>query len=152
MRLLPIGFIFLKSPIMTAPGALVHPRDGSNCPSRPALAAAFAPQKNTARSFHRAVSIAQSWAGWDGLLLRLFVGVDHVARLVFGRRYDGQGVRVLELVDAVALDAAELRLEHPRLRPFAIGGEFDVADDGLERGLADVVGELAVVEALGGGY
>src|SRR5664279_2244247 len=69
-------------------------------------------KKNTARSFHRAVSIAQSWAGWDGLLLGLFVGVDDTARLVLGRRDDDLDVRILELVHGVALDAAELRLEH----------------------------------------
>src|SRR5664280_801840 len=109
------------------------------------------PKKDTARSFDRAVSKSHAWAGWDDLLLGLFVGVDHVARLVFGRRNDGQGFRVLELIDGVALDAAELRLEYPRLRPFAIGRKLDVADDGLERGLAQIIGELAVVEALGGG-
>src|SRR5664280_2921776 len=90
------------------------------------------PQTDTVRSFDRAASTSHSWAGWDCLLLGLFVGVDHVARLVFGRRDDGQGVRVLELIDGVALDAAELRLEHPRLRPFAIWRKLDVADDGLE--------------------
>src|SRR5450755_5006496 len=104
------------------------------------------PKTDTARSFDRAASKSHLWAGWDGLLLGLFVRIDHVARLVFGRRDDGQGFRVLELIDAVARDAAELRLEHPRLRPFAIGGEFDVADDGFERGLAQIIGELAVVE------
>src|ERR1022692_5309954 len=106
-------------------------------------------KKNTARSFHRAVSIAQSWAGWDGLLLGLFVGVDDAARLVLGRGDDDLDVRILELVHGVALDAAELRLEHARLCELATLAERNVADDGLKRGLADVVGELAVVEALG---
>src|SRR5215470_18486290 len=36
------------------------------------------------------------------------------------------------------------------LRPLAALAELHVAHDGLERGLADVVGELVVVEALGG--
>src|SRR5450830_667031 len=114
------------------------------------------PQTDTARSFDRAASTSHSWAGWDGLLLGLFVGVDHVARLVFGRRDDGQGIRVLELIDAVALDAAELGLEHPRLRPLAALAEGDIADDGFEGGLADVVASLPssrlLVAVIVGGY
>ncbi len=47
-----------------------------------------------------------------GLLPGLFEWVDHIARLVFGRGDNGQGVGGLELIDAIALDAAKLGLEH----------------------------------------
>src|SRR5262249_8312118 len=86
---------------------------------------------------------------WDVLLPRLLEGIDHIARLVFGWRNDGQGIGVLELVDTITLDAAELRLEDPRLRPFAVFAERYIADDGFECGLAQVISEFGVVDAFG---
>src|SRR5262249_17293511 len=82
-------------------------------------------------------------------LLRLFVRVDHLARLVLRRRHHDLRRDVLELPDVVALDVLELDLQHARLRPFALGAEFHVADHGLEGAGADVVAELGIIEALG---
>jgi hypothetical protein len=87
----------------------------------------------------------------DGpLLFRHLVRIDHVARLVFGRRYDDLGREVLELAEIGALDVLELDLKDPRLRPLALGSELHVTNQGLERRLADVIGELVVIEALRG--
>src|SRR6476646_7520048 len=52
------------------------------------------------------------------ILLRLLVGIDHLAGLVFGRRHHDLRGHILELGDVVALDVLELDLQHPRLRPF----------------------------------
>src|SRR5581483_10562762 len=82
-------------------------------------------------------------------LLRLGVGIDQLAGGVFRRPQDGLAAVVSPLVEAVALDAVVLHLEHPRLGPFAVGAVFDLALDGLERVAADIVGELVLVEALG---
>ena len=79
--------------------------------------------------------------------LAILVRIDHLARLVLRRRYHDLGREVLELADVIALDVLELDLEHARLRPFALRAERHVADQGLERGLADVIGELVVIEA-----
>jgi hypothetical protein len=57
---------------------------------------------------------------------------------------------VLELIESVARDAVELDLQNPGLSPFAIRTELDVAHDGLEGALAQVVSELVLIEALGG--
>ncbi len=64
--------------------------------------------------------------------LRLFVRVDHVAGLVVGGRQHGLGVHGAELLDVVGLDVVELDLQHPRLRPFAVLAELDVAQHGLD--------------------
>ncbi len=47
------------------------------------------------------------------------------------------------------LDAVILHLQHPALRPLAALAELDRTVDGLEGRLADVVGELVVLEAVG---
>ena len=47
------------------------------------------------------------------------------------------------------LIAAVLHLQHATLGPLAALAEFDRAVDGLERGLADVVGQHVVLEAVG---
>src|SRR5262249_37832418 len=82
-------------------------------------------------------------------LLRLLVGIDHVAGLVLRRREHGLRIHAAELLEVAALDVVILDLQHAALRPLAALAELHVAHDGLERGLADVVGELVVVEALG---
>src|SRR5262245_1017925 len=90
---------------------------------------------------------AVSWS-----LLRLLVRIDHLARFVLRRRYHDLGRDVPELADVIALDVLELHLEHAGLRPFALGPEPHLADQRVERGLADVIGELVVVEAIRGRY
>ena len=47
------------------------------------------------------------------------VGIQQVARLQRGWKQHSLRVHVTELLDVVALDAVELDLQHPRLRPFA---------------------------------
>src|ERR1700730_11937583 len=83
-------------------------------------------------------------------LLRLLERIDHIAGLEIARREHGLRVHALELIDLAALDAVVLDLQHAALLPLAALAELHVAHDGLERGLADVVGERVVVEALGG--
>src|SRR5215469_4812127 len=85
-------------------------------------------------------------------LFGLLVRIDHLARLILRRRYYDLGRDVPELADVITLDVLELHLEHARLRPFARGPERHVADQGLERGVADVIGEFVVVEAFRGRY
>ena len=68
------------------------------------------------------------------------------------RCHDRLSRYVLELIDAITFDVLELDLQHARLGPFPPFPELDVANDGLERGVADVVDELAIIEALGGLY
>src|SRR6266851_4291406 len=76
------------------------------------------------------------------------VGIDHIARLVLGRIENHLGGEVTERVDAAVLDVLELDQQHAFLGPLPLGAELHVADHGLEGGLAEVVGELLVVEAL----
>src|SRR5262245_24706240 len=85
-------------------------------------------------------------------LPRLLVGIDERAGRV-GRRGDHHlGRHILELHGVVAPDVLELHLQHARLGPLAALAKFDVAEHGLERRLADVVGELGVIEAPRGLY
>src|SRR5712692_9603829 len=77
------------------------------------------------------------------------VGVSYLARHVLLWCDDHLGVRVLELLVVVALDALELDLEHARLRPLAVLAELDVAGHGLEGVVTQVGGELVLIEALG---
>src|ERR1035437_3655788 len=76
--------------------------------------------------------------------------IDRVARFVSRRRHDRLNGCVLELIDGITFDVVELDLQHARLSPFPLLPELDVANDRLERGVADVVNELAIIEALGG--
>src|SRR5882672_3253972 len=62
---------------------------------------------------------------------------------------DGHHSGLLPLIDAVALDAAELHHHHARLRPLTVLGEAHLADEGVEGVRVHVFGELGVVEALG---
>src|SRR6185312_2697936 len=50
-------------------------------------------------------------------LLGVGVGIDDLAGGIGLRREDHLGLRILELLDAVALDVLELHLQHARLRP-----------------------------------
>ena len=61
---------------------------------------------------------------------------------------DRFGAGVAELVDAIAFDVLELRRERAFLRPFPERSEADVANHGLERGFAHVIGEHIIVQAL----
>src|SRR3974377_974423 len=72
------------------------------------------------------------------LILGCGIGIDHLNRSVVLRRDDHLGRHLPELVDAVALDVLKLHELDARLGPFAVGTELDVADPGLESGLADI--------------
>src|SRR5215813_9817059 len=137
---------------MTAPDAMVHRARQKVLTIRPI--ARRLPLKRARRSIFEPRRPSKQPRGprWDGLLPRLLEGIDHIARLVFGRRNDRQGIGVLELVDTITLDAAELCLENPRFRPFAVFAERYVADDGFECGLAQVISELGVLDAFGRRY
>src|SRR6476469_331094 len=134
---------------MTAPDAMVH-RARQKVPRIRPIAGCY-PLKRTRRSKFEPRCAPKPGCGprWEGLLPRLLEGIDHVARLVFRRCNDGQGIRILELIDTITLDPAELRLEDPRLRPFAALAERHIADDGLECRFAQVVGQFGVVDAFG---
>src|SRR6476620_12793265 len=82
-------------------------------------------------------------------LLSVLIRIYHRTRLVFSRRHHHLGRNVLELGEVVALDVLELDLQHPRLRPFAVGTEPHVAEHRRKGVGAEVVGELGIVEALG---
>src|SRR5260221_14251006 len=71
---------------------------------------------------------------------RLVERIAQLARLHLGRRHDYLRAGLLELLEAAALDALELDLQHVRARPLAVGRELDVADHGLEGRGVDVVG------------
>src|SRR5215468_3394876 len=85
-------------------------------------------------------------------LFGLLVRIDHLARLILRRRYHHLGRDVPELADVIALDVLELHLEHARLRPFALDPERHIADESVECGFADVIGERVVVETFRGRY
>src|SRR4029079_18389206 len=57
-----------------------------------------------------------------------------------------------ELVDRVALDLLVLDHQRAALGPLAVLAELDLADDRFELRRPHVVGELLLVEALGGGH
>src|SRR5215470_9844006 len=82
-------------------------------------------------------------------LLRLLVGIDHLARGIFGRRQHNLGRDVPELSNVVAFDVLELDLQYARLRPFAVLTELHVADHGFERVGTKVVRNLVIFEAFG---
>src|SRR6516162_5876019 len=114
---------------------------------------ARAPLRDAARSCNRAVSnsLSHLWADcWDGLLLGLFVRIDHPTGREVGRRKHSLIAHAAPRFEAGArFDVVILHLHPARLRPLAVFAEFDVTHRGLERMGADVVGELVVVEALG---
>src|SRR4029077_13771054 len=87
--------------------------------------------------------------GISASLLRVGVGVDRLASGVFVRPEDrllGVGPPLLQIA---ALDVMVLDRQDARLRPFAIGAVFDVADYRRDRVCVQPVGELVLVEALG---
>src|SRR3989442_1760084 len=63
------------------------------------------------------------------LAARLAVGIDHLAGLVLLRSQDRYGLRFPELLDIVPLDVVILCPDRPRLGPFAIRAEGDLALD-----------------------
>src|SRR5882724_2918919 len=56
---------------------------------------------------------------------------------------------LLPLIDAIALDAAELHHHHAGLGPLAVLGESDLADESVEGMRVHVLRELGVVETVG---
>src|SRR5262249_39260201 len=86
------------------------------------------------------------------LFLRLAIGIAEGAGAEFGRVEDDLAAGFLELLQITAGDALVLHEEDARLFPFAVLGEFHVADDGVVRLLVDVLGELRLVEAAGLGH
>src|SRR4026208_1545942 len=84
------------------------------------------------------------------LVLRRRVRVDDVARLeLVGVEHDLLA-RPAELLDARALDLLVLHHQGAPPGPLPVLAELDLAHDGVELGVADVVGHLLLVEALGG--
>src|SRR5690349_6945519 len=73
---------------------------------------------------------------------------DQSSRLQFLWQQHDLFRRVLELLQIVAFDALELGPYHTWCRPLALVAERDVADDRPERVAAEIVGKLAVVDAL----
>src|SRR5262245_64873026 len=65
-------------------------------------------------------------------LLRVLVGIDDVAGLVLGRPQDHLVGSIAELREIVAGHTLELGEELPRLGPFAVLAEGDLAGDGGE--------------------
>src|SRR5438067_6272490 len=84
-------------------------------------------------------------------LARLAVGIDNVAGLVLVWGEDRHGFRFPELLDVASLDAVILHPDRPRLGPFAVRAEGDLALDRLEWMTVHVFGELVVIEGLGRG-
>src|SRR6516225_11776314 len=72
-----------------------------------------------------------------------------IAILVRGRVDDHLLVAAHELLQAAALNVLELHHDGSRGRPFAELIELDLPDDGAKRGVVDVPGKLAVIEAAG---
>ena len=58
------------------------------------------------------------------------------------------GLRLAELLDAVASDPVVLHPDRPRLGPFAVGAEGDVALDRVKRVRARIFRQFVVVERL----
>src|SRR6516162_8600070 len=88
---------------------------------------------------------------WSLIGQRPVVRIDDLATLELRRVDDRFLARIAEFVDAVAFDVLELRGERPLFRPFSMRAKFHITNDGLERRLAHVVGELVVIQALRGG-
>src|SRR6185436_6419412 len=82
-------------------------------------------------------------------LLRLLVGIDQFAGLVFRRREHGLVVHALP--GLALFDAVVLHLHHAGLGPLAARAVGPVAHDGLEGVLAVVIRNLVVLDALGAG-
>src|SRR5262249_922048 len=138
---------------MTAPDAMVH-RARQKVPTlEHCQTVTF---KAHATQQKQICAAARSRAGrgprWEGLLPCLLQGIDHIPRLVFGRRDNGQSVRILELVDTIPFDSTKLRLEYPGLCPFAILPKRHITDNGFERGLAQIISKLFIINALGRCY
>ena len=72
---------------------------------------------------------------------------DQRPRLQFFRQYDNLGRRVLELLEIIPFYVLELRPDDARRGPFAVLAERDIADDRLERVAAEIVSQLAVIDA-----
>src|SRR3974390_1268584 len=82
------------------------------------------------------------------LLLRVCEGVYHFTRAVGFRRNKRLRAHGAELFYTIILDAVVLNRQHSRLRPFALGSEFDVTKHGFHCIRADVFGECFIIKAL----
>src|SRR5689334_14652173 len=80
------------------------------------------------------------------LTARLGKRVDKLSRLELGWVHDHGLSRLTELIDVVAADVLVLDIEDARLLPFTERAEFHVPDDGLERGLVQVVRDLRLID------
>src|SRR4029077_10920226 len=80
-------------------------------------------------------------------LLRVGVVLDHLAGGILACPHDDLVAGVLELIHIVAADMLELGEDYPRLRPFPILAEGNLADDGTEGVAAHVVGYCDLAEA-----
>src|SRR5262245_51992147 len=76
------------------------------------------------------------------LLFRRSIGIDHGAGLVLRWPQDRLHAAVAELIEIARRDILELCEQRARLRPGAVAGISDVADDGVEGVLVHVIGEL----------
>src|SRR5215471_9116151 len=99
----------------------------------------------TSRSFDRAVT-----PRCRALFSGVGVGVDRLAGRILCRPDYRLPIIAPPLLKVAALYTVKLHLQHACLLPFTIWTIFDVADDRLERALAQVVGKLVLVEAFGG--
>src|ERR1700722_10825486 len=79
-------------------------------------------------------------------LIRLREGITQRAGLELRRIEDDLRAWMRKLLDVVALHVLVLDGEHARPRPFAVGAELDLADDGLEGAVVDDVGDFRLVE------
>src|SRR5581483_8973058 len=83
----------------------------------------------------------------DGPSLRLFVRIDHVASLKLRR---GEYRLIVHALPGLTFfDVVILHLHHARFCPFTTRAITPAAHNGLELVLAQVVGDLVVVDAVG---
>src|SRR6266851_3535833 len=75
------------------------------------------------------------------VLIRRLHRAGHVAR----RGQHGDVTRFHPLLEVVAADAVVLHRQHARYGPFAVLGEADLADKGVELVAMHVIGELRLV-------
>src|SRR5215471_16696688 len=108
---------------------------------------------NRIQSLRSATSLPLRSRGGEGItaalsLLCVGVGIDRLAGGVFLRPQDRLLLVGLPLLQVAALDVVELDLQHARFFPLAVGTEGNVADDRLDRVLAQPIGKLVLIEAL----
>src|SRR5438105_271231 len=85
--------------------------------------------------------------GATPLFLVVVIRRHHGAGHVCAWSQDGDATGLLPLLEVAAADAVVLHSQHPRLSPFAVLGETDLADVGIELGLVHVVRKLGLVQS-----